>query len=276
LSAQIARLIALCLAALGLLGCTLTRLIEDAPLQAPLPPSPTAPPAAPSGEWMRLTPALEWRALPLDSASLLVGGRMVVARVDLALAEIRVHYNPGAALTLDEWRARLPQAALIVNGGFFDEQDRALGLLVTDGQALGASFSGFGGMLQVDGAGAARVRSLVGEPYWGEPLWQAVQAFPMLIEAGGVLAPQGAGFDVRSRRTWAGQDRAGRILFGVTTNLISLADLQTWLLASDLDLGIAFGLDGGQSSALDVSSPALEERIPAFDRLPTVIAVYTR
>ena len=164
-------------------------------------------------------------------------------------------------------RPASPEAALIVNGGFFDEADRALGLVISDGQASGQSFSGFGGMLQVDGAGT-RVRSLVGEPYAGEPLFQAVQAFPMLIEAGGVPAPQGDGFREVSRRTVVAQDRAGRILFiAVPGSFVSFADLQAWLLASDLDLWAAFALDGGRSTGLYIGGAA-DEMYPALDQLP--------
>ena len=138
---------------------------------------------------------------------------------------------------------------------------------------LGGTVVGFGGMLQVDASGA-RVRSLVSSPYQGERLWQAVQAFPVLIEHGGVLAPQGDGFDERSRRTWIGQDRAGRVILGVTHNLITLAGLQAWLLASDLDLEVAFALDGGRSTGMVIQTPSHQESYPAFDRLPSVVVVY--
>lgn len=222
-------------------------------------------------EWRTVANGIERRdhdvARPGDRA-------MHMVRLDPAQVTFRVHYSPGAPLTLAGWVDILPNAAVIVNGAFFDENDRALGLIVSDGQVHGVSFVDFGGMFQVDAAGE-RVRSLVGEPYHGEGLTQAVQGFPMLIEAGGVLARQGDGFDRASWRTWIGQDRAGRILIGVTHQMISLADLQTWLLTSDLDLYIAFGLDGGRSAGLLLNLPGRDEVYPALDRLPSVIAVYS-
>ena len=116
------------------------------------------------------------------------------------------------------------------------------------------------------------------EPDLGEPLWHAVQSFPMLIEAGGVLAPRGDGFDVPARRTIIAQDGAGRILLIVTPlSEVSFSAAQDWLLSADLDVRIALALDGGRSTglALDhVEGP--DDLYPAFDRLPSVIAVFPR
>jgi hypothetical protein len=254
------------LAWLVLFGCTLTRVTDSVTLS---PPATSTPVSA----WQSIAPGIERRDVDLR----LSGGRRAraaVLRFDPTEVTFRVHYNPDDPHTITGWHDRLPQAAVILNGGFFDETHRALGLLVSDGQIFGQSFVGFGGMLQVSTFGV-RVRSLVGEPYQGELLIQAVQAFPMLIEAGGVLAPQGDGFDRRSRRTLIAQDRQGRILVAVILyDMVSLADLQDWLITSDLDVYIAMGLDGGKSSGLIVSVPGHSETHPNLDEVPSVIAVY--
>ena len=263
----LARRSSVCLAAAGvLLGCNLARVDGPSAIDPPAPGTVVS-------SWTAIAPGIERREMVLPVASASAQGTALVVRADPTLAALRVHYSPGAARSLGEWQRALPDAGVIVNGAFFDEADRALGLIVSDGQPYGQSFIGFGGMLEVDAAGA-RVRSLVSSPYQGEPLWQAVQAFPMLIEQGGVLAPQGDGFDQRSRRTWIGQDRVGRIIFGVTHNLITLADLQAWLLASDLDLAAAFALDGGRSTGLVIQTLSHQENYPALDRLPSVVALY--
>lgn len=260
------RSLSACLALLALWGCNLSRVGQAIPAASPVP-------ADPVTNWLAIAPGIEGREMALPVASLLARGTMVVVRLDPAAVTLRVHYTPGLARSLAEWQEALPEARVIVNGGFFDEANRALGLLVSDGQVYGQSFVGFGGMLQVDGVGV-RVRSLVSEPYGGETLWQAVQAFPLLLEGGG-LASQGPGFEERSRRTWVGQDRAGRVLFGATHNLMGLAELQEWLLASDLDLSIAFALDGGRSTGMSIQTPLYQRLLPSFDRLPAVIAIYT-
>lgn len=247
-----------------LIGCNATRFADG--------PAPALPPAAGGSDvWQALGGGIERREISLAPYQ---NGSAPVLRIDPAVATFRVHYSPGAPRSLVEWRDALPGAWVIVNANFFDENDRALGLLVSDGQIFGSSFTGFGGMFAVTAAGV-RVRSLVAEPYLGEALLHAAQAFPMLIDAGGVLAPQGDGFDTASRRTWIGQDVQGRIVIGVTQFAVSLADLQQWLVNSDLSLYIALALDGGRSSGLVIAAPDHREVFPAFDRLPAVIAVYS-
>jgi len=257
-------------AVLSLLSCTLSRSAVDVVLPQP---SPAATATPDSGDWRAVAPGVERRDVRLKF------GRSfdvtaVAVRLDPALVRFEVHYSPGAPYSLNEWQTML-QPVVVVNGGFFDESDRVLGLLVNSQGAFGQSFSGFGGMFQV-AAGGVRVRSLVSEPYQGEPLQQAIQSFPMLIETGGVLAPQGDGFEVPSRRSVVGQDRAGRIiLIVVPLGMISLADLQHGLLNSDLDLAIAVALDGGRSTGLAIAAGAYRETYPALDQLPSVIAVFS-
>ncbi len=247
-----------------LLSCNL-RMAQTLPRQTP-------DPAPETTVWQTIEQGVERREMVFSAGDR--RAHAVLIRVDPAQVLVRVHYSPGEPYSLDEWRAQLPQAILIVNGGFFDHSDLALGLVVADDVPFGESFSGFGGMFEVGGAGI-RVRSLVGEPYAGEPLNQAVQGFPMLIETGGVMAPRGDGFDQPSRRTAVGQDRSGRIIFIVVPySFVSLSEFQDWLVASDLDLNIAVGLDGGRSTGMIVQTPGNSEFYPAADRLPCVIAIY--
>ncbi len=79
-----------------------------------------------------------------------------LVRIDPAVVTFRVHYSPDDPHTINGWRDVLPQAAVILNGSFFDEMTEALGLLVSDGQFFGQSFVGFGGMFQVTASGRAR------------------------------------------------------------------------------------------------------------------------
>jgi uncharacterized protein YigE (DUF2233 family) len=255
-----------CLACVMLLGCTLTRVADSITL--PPPATPTA-----VDDWQLITQGIEWR----DVVIRLSGGReaqVVLVRLDPAGVTFKVHYSPDVPLNVAGWRDALPQAAVILNAGFFDETYRALGLVVSDGQVSGQSFVGFGGMFQVTAA-SVRVRSLVGEPYQGELLAQAAQAFPMLIEAGGVLAPQGDGFDQRAYRTVIAQDWLGYIVVAVVPHdVVSLADLQGWLITSGLNIDMALALDGGKSTGLVINVPGHSETYPSLDKVPSVIAVY--
>lgn len=247
-----------------LLGCNLS-LTQTLPRQ-------TTSPAPETTGWQTIEQGIERREMVFSAGN--SRAHAVLIRVDPTQVSFQVHYSPGEPHSLDEWQTLFPQAALLVNGGFFDPNDFAVGLVVSNSMSFGESLSGFGGMFEV-GAAGVRVRSLVGEPYTGDPLSQAVQGFPMLIEAGGVMAPRGEGFDQRSRRTAVGQDRTGHIIFIIIPySFVSLAEFQDWLLASGLDLSIAVGLDGGRSTGMIIQTPGNSQVYPAADRLPSVIAVY--
>jgi uncharacterized protein YigE (DUF2233 family) len=228
-----------------------------------------------AAEWTPIAPGMAHRILrpgapyPLTSFTAL--------RIDPAQYTFRVHYQPGAPLTLDGWRARLPGAVAFVNASFFDHDNHALGLLVTDGTAHGHTFRGRGGMLEVRGD-MVRVRSLITFPYSGEPLDQAVQAFPMLI-AGGDAVYADPRPDRPSRRTVVAQDVEGHIVLLVTPGLtgLPLPELTAFLAQSDLRLREALNLDGGGSSMMAVHMPgSLLVGVPSFDAVPAVLAVYPR
>jgi uncharacterized protein YigE (DUF2233 family) len=239
-------------------------------------PSPAATPAdalpAETG-WVPLAPGLERRVYRPGGGNPLTS--FLALRVDPALYSLRAHYVPGQALDAAGWQAALPGAAAFVNANFFDPQGAVLGLLVSDGVIYGNSFIGFGGMAQVQG-GFPRVRSLIAEPYAGEPLEQAVQAFPMLILNGQPTFERTQG-DRPSRRTIVGQDRAGRIILITTNSLIGmrLADLGTYLASTDLDLLNALNLDGGGSTMMVINAGA-PQIVPSFDAVPAVLAVYPK
>lgn len=262
----------LVLGLLMLAGCSLTR----AEIIPPTPTDTPAPAPIDTGGWELIRPGIEQRTDTIAGQGTLSAAAVVV-RIDPAQVTFAVGYRPGEPLSLNDWRAALPGAVAIVNGAFFDENQRALGLVASEGQIFGQTFSGFGGMFQVTDAGP-RVRSLVSEPYQGEPLWHAVQSFPMLVEAGGVPAPRGQGFDDPARRTVIAQDSAGRILLIITPlSEATFSAVQDWLLSSDLDVRIAFALDGGRSTGLVLDrAEGTDDVYAAFDRLPSVIAVFPR
>lgn len=242
--------------------------------------TPDTPPAgatdstpAPEAGWQTLAPGLERRTYRPGGANALT--TFLALRIDPALYSLRVHYVRGQALTASGWQAALPGAAAFVNANFFDPQGNILGLLVADGVSYGRSFIGFGGMLQVQG-GLPRVRSLIAEPYAGEALEQAVQAFPMLLLNGQPTFERTDG-DRASRRTIAGQDSAGRIVLITTTSLLGmrLADLGTYLASTDLGLVNALALDGGGSTMMVITTGA-PLLVPSFDAVPAVLAVYSK
>lgn len=223
--------------------------------------------------WEILAPGLERRTYFPRGENFPV--QILVLRVDPTLYTFRAHYQAGNPLGVREWMRALPGASALVNANFFDISDQILGLLVSDSVVYGQSFYGRGGMFQVQN-GQARVRSLIIEPYAGEVLEQAVQAFPMLV-IDGVQAYTDTRADRPSRRTIVAQDRSGRILLMVTPTFagLTLFDLSAYLPATDMDILTALNLDGGGSTMM-ASRTQPEVLVGSFDPVPAVLAVYPR
>ncbi len=235
----------------------------------------TATAPAESATWETLAPGFERRYYRPGGDYVLT--QLVALRIDPLQYSFSAHYRPEAPLNLAGWRDALPGAVAFINANYFDPQNRALGLVVADGVAYGQAYQGIGGMLQVQNGGV-RVRSTILEPYAGEALEQAVQAFPMLMTNGQASFANTQG-DRVSRRTLVGQDIEGKIVLMETTSLtgIKLVDLSQYLASTDLNLVNAVNLDGGGSTLLALTLPGQPTYfIPSFDPVPTVLAVYPR
>lgn len=252
-------------------ACTLSR---DTSSTGALPtaPLPTAlmltEPTPDTAGWDVIAPGLEMRTLNTSD----IIGQTQVIRIDPARYRFRAHYRPGDPLRLSGWRDTLPDAVALINANFFDPQFFVLGLLVADGVVYGQSYVNRGGMFTVIGD-AVRVRSNTREPYAGETLDQAVQAFPMLVVDGQPVFTNESG-DRITRRSAIAQDTQGRILL-LSTPLfgLTLADLSALLAQAELNIDIAFNLDGGGSTMLYASEAY---SLASLDAVPSVLAVYAR
>ncbi|MBL8153593.1 MAG: phosphodiester glycosidase family protein [Anaerolineae bacterium] len=245
-------------------------------MQPTITPAPTETPViseSPDDEWESLAPGLERRTLQPDTES--ISSQIVVVRVDPSQYRFRAHYRPGEPLRASEWAELLPDAAVIVNANFFDPENRILGLLISDGVVYGSSYIDRGGTFLVQD-GVARVRSNLREPYQGEPLEQAVQAFPMLV-LDGLAAFQSERQEFPSRRTVVAQDDQGRILLMATPFFgLTLENLSSYLAGAGLGIQTALNLDGGGSTLMVLGTGAEREVIVAsFDPVPAVLAVYS-
>ncbi len=232
------------------------------------------PTSTPDTGWQTIAPGLERRNYDPDPLNPVT--RMVALRIDPALYSFRAHYQPGQAYSTTEWAVALPQAAAFVNANFFDQADVALGLLVSDGVVYGQSYTDRGGTFLVHN-GQPRIRANLREPYQGEPLEQAVQAFPMLV-LDGLAAFTDTIQDRSTRRTIVAQDSSGRIILLATPILgLTLRDLSAYLPSTDMNIVTAFNLDGGRSTMMVMKADGLPEMIvSSIDSVPVVLAVYPR
>jgi uncharacterized protein YigE (DUF2233 family) len=200
--------------------------------------------------------------------------RLIVARVDARRVALRVLYDPQAPRSVREWQSA-SGAALVVNGGFFDEDYRATGLLIADGRAFGRSYRGFGGMFFLR-KGKPDIQSLRAQPYRPDPaIRQAVQSFPMLVVNGRRVPPIEDG-ERRNRRSFVAIDQSGRVLLGVTQMAQwTLNDLADFLANTPaLRIRHALNLDGGASSGLWLSERE-DLSMNSFEPVPAVIAVFS-
>lgn len=198
---------------------------------------------------------------------------VTIVRFDPRYVNLSVAYQPSQPLLLSKWMQQ-EHATAIINGGYFDDQDDATALVVSNGQSFGTSYNGFGGMLSVDGQGRTSLRSLHEEPYDpnNEQLQQATQSSPMLVLNG--KATQFDANAASSRRSIVAMDKQGRLLFIVSPGeAFSLNELADLLATSDLSIDRALNLDGGASTGLYVNAGSQRVAIDSIARLPIVVIV---
>lgn len=250
---------------------------------ATLMPTPTGPPLsteAPAEQpadsgWITTSPGAELRRLRIDLGGG-ISAQLRVVRLDPAQVQFQVGYAPESPRSISRW-AREGGALAAINGGFFDEQNRTVSLLIIGGQAVGESYSGRGGMFSVAQDGALRLRGLADAPYDpAEPLAEALQGWPLLMQPGGATAYSFEDGE-RARRSALAIDRAGRVLLIASPNAsFTLAGLAAWLASSDLEIDAAVNLDGGSSTGLILTGGSASEQVEAFVPLPIVLLALPR
>lgn len=201
---------------------------------------------------------------------------VTIVRFDLRYVKLSVAYQPAHPLLMSEWLQQ-EHVTAIINGGYFDEQNNATGLVVADGQTSGTSYEGFGGMLAVDAQGQVSLRSLRQQPYDpnNEQLQQATQSSPMLVLNG--KQTQFNANAASSRRSVVAMDKQGRLLLIASPSIaFSLGELEDLLVASDLSIDRALNLDGGASTGLYVNAGSQHVAIDSVAKLPIVVMIKSK
>ncbi len=250
--------------------CLLTACNLPARLLPTLKPSPV-PTAGPDSQWQTIDEGLQWRNLIPNGDEL---AQLIVVRIDPSHHRFRAIYQAGAAESLSSWRALEPDASVIINANFFDANEFALGLVVSEGAAHGIAYQDRGGTFLVR-SGAPEIVSYRSHSLPEiEDVEQAVQGFPLLVEEGRqAYFAEGSGD--RTRRTMIGIDKSGNILILVAPSLgLSLAELSAYLPKTDLDIDAAFNLDGGGSTM--IALPGANYFQPSLEPVPVILAVYRR
>ena len=202
---------------------------------------------------------------------------VTITRFDPHSIHLSIGYQPDKPLNLSSW-VKQTGAMASVNGGYFDEHNQATGLVISNGNAAGTSYNGYGGMLAVDAQGTISLRSLRDQPYDpnSEQLLQATQSTPMLIING--KRTNFSADAASKRRTVVAMDKQGRLLFIISpSQAFSLDELADLLVdhakASDLNLQTALNLDGGSSTGLYLNAGSQKVTIDPITPLPIVISI---
>lgn len=201
---------------------------------------------------------------------------VTIVRFDLRHITLSVAYQPSQPLSMSDWMQQ-EHATAIINGGYFDQDDNATALVISNGQSFGNSYDGFGGMISVDAQGHIGLRSLHDQPYDpnNEQLQQAVQSSPMLVVGG--KETQFNTNAASSRRSVIAQDKQGRLLLIASPGVaFSLGELEDLLVGSDLSIQTALNLDGGASTGLYLNAGSQHTTIDSLTTLPLVIVVKAR
>jgi len=247
---------------------TRTPAARQTPTAIAQPPIPTAP--------VPVRPGIEILVVPLAVTGVEAGEVLVVARIDPAKVDVRVRYAPKKPLPVQTWLAD-EAADIVVNAGYFTQDNLATGLLIADGAITGQTYRGFGGLFAVRAGPPASLslQWLKEKPYVADrKITQAVESFPMLVRGGKVV--DGINDDGRrNRRSFVALDKSGRLLLGVSRYAsLTLTDLAAVLAGQPaLAIDAALNLDGGASSGLGIRAPADALSIDSFDEVPAVIVV---
>lgn len=177
---------------------------------------------------------------------------------------------------------RASKARVCINTNFFDEEGKALGLIVSRGitqQRMHAGGRVLNGVFQV-----SRDRIAISDRggFSLSDVLEAVQAGPVLIRDGKPVETL-RDSQLFSRRAGVCVDRANRIvLYCHSSGLrgISMAELQHALAIPEIDCRNALNLDGGGSAQLYIDGTPGSEHAPidirGDDEVPVALGLFPR
>jgi uncharacterized protein YigE (DUF2233 family) len=198
---------------------------------------------------------------------------VTVVRVDLTKAKLRVYYAPDSPRSVRSWYDTI-NPDMVINAGFFTEQNKATGIVISNGKRYGQTYKGFGGMFSLRD-GKPQLQWLAKMPYTQDDhVTQAIQSFPMLVLNGTLV--EGIPDDgTRNRRSFIAIDQNGRLLLGTCQSPIwTMGDLAHYLDKNALlNITSALNLDGGASSGIWMRGVPDALLMDSLDVVPTVIAI---
>ena len=258
----------------------ISQLITLYPTAAAAPSQPATTPDALAlydGQWKPIKPGIEFMAVRgrVISGTEQADELLLIARIDPKRVQLQVRYAPSAPQHVRDW-LETTQADVVINGGYFDEQNIATALVIVDGVATGKSYRGFGGLFAVQKNGVSSTPSLQwlkAKPYRPDSkITYALQGSPMLVYNARIV-PGISDNGARNRRSFVAIDQQGHVLLGICQFAQwTLTDLAQYLSeAKDLHIQTALNLDGGASTGLWLRNGSDALMTDSFEKVPMVI-----
>jgi uncharacterized protein YigE (DUF2233 family) len=223
-----------------------------------------APPAA--DDWQVIAPGVEMRAWRLGEG----GWRVVALRAKAERVKIVAQRSPRGEIrvrTATEWR-EWSSALAVINGGYFDEKERPLGLRITRGRQFSPLRRADWGVFWVAGGRA----HITHTRDFGDQLsaQEAVQCGPRLVVGGRVtdLKAQVA------RRSGVGVSRDGHVVLAVCDGPLEFGRwAELWRAKTGFNCPNALNLDGGGSTQLSVQSSSRSVEVQGYWPVPDALII---
>lgn len=215
--------------------------------------------------WVTIAAGVEMRRFDASEHGLRVP--VVAFRV----APERLHIATGSSLSATSWRRR-EKALVAVNGGYFDANDRSLGLRVSQNRKVSSLHGTRWSVFRIKNGEAAilTAKDVKAALERGVRYQQAIQCGPMLVRDGrvGTFKAQWA------RRTGLGVTRDGRVVVAIADGQLSLlAWAQLWAARDGLNCPNALNLDGGSSTQLSLRAGKSTLEIASGRTVPDAVVI---
>ncbi len=183
--------------------------------------------------------------------------------------------NPREFLSI----ATRQDAAVMINGGYFDASFQPVGLVVKDGQTVSeiSKQPALSGVFVIDKDGG--VQLIPRDSYRpDDSIKSAIQAGPFIVDPGGKAGIKSNDLK-KAKRTAIGQTRSGEIVF-ISTTPCTLYELSEILTQHPNKLGVkgfdrVLNLDGGPSTGLYLQGLEKYHVVPETT-VPNTILIHNR
>jgi hypothetical protein len=220
------------------------------------------PPSASPGsfEWRSIAPGFEVAELPVIAGGIQVD-LILLARVDPNRFRFEALNASSGDKDLDQWMTQLG-AVLVINGSYYSRYGTPDTPFLSSGTLMGPKDYDAKAGAFVASATSAYVRDLAHQDWRATFLGadDAMVSYPLLIDENG---QNRVPTDSRwlANRSFVGQDEAGRIILGSTSDaFFSLYRFAEFLRHAPLGLTLALNLDGGPVACQGIALNGFERR----------------